>query len=328
MAKPDIKIVLDIETTGLDYKREKIIEFAALKLEDYKIVEEYQTLVNPNKEIRKSSIDVHGITHDMVVDAPSIEEIMPKILDFIQDYPIVGHNVIFDYSFINQACLELYAKGIDNHRIDTYQMFKEVFPEDISHGLDNLVKKFNIKIAARHRAMGDAKALALAYPILKTLYEEKYRWQLSQIQNVNYMFERYLRIQQTIHTLQSELADIKSVFKVYFEEGGKSLESSGGEILFYQTKTFYSYDFEQLKDIIEEIGAYERAFKINNNVIDRMIESRYLDESVKAKLSAARTQTGETKSVVILKPEKNYLSPALNDVVDNTSGTVENNGEV
>ena len=72
--KKEIEIVLDTETTGLDYTRERIIEFAAVRLENGKIKDEFQTLINPHQHIRKSSIAVHGITQDMVEDAPSEEE--------------------------------------------------------------------------------------------------------------------------------------------------------------------------------------------------------------------------------------------------------------
>ena len=71
--KKEIEIVLDTETTGLDYTRERIIEFAAVRLENGKIKDEFQTLINPHQHIRKSSIDVHGITQDMVEDAPTEE---------------------------------------------------------------------------------------------------------------------------------------------------------------------------------------------------------------------------------------------------------------
>ena len=98
--KKEIEIVLDTETTGLDYTRERIIEFAAVRLENGKIKDEFQTLINPQQHIRKSSMAVHGITQEMVADAPTEEEILPKILEFIGDYPIVAHNAIFDYSFL------------------------------------------------------------------------------------------------------------------------------------------------------------------------------------------------------------------------------------
>ena len=110
--KKEIEIVLDTETTGLDYTRERIIEFAAVRLENGKIKDEFQTLINPHQHIRKSSIAVHGITQDMVEDAPTEEEALPKILEFIGDYPIVAHNVIFDYSFLNEAKMRVFGEKL------------------------------------------------------------------------------------------------------------------------------------------------------------------------------------------------------------------------
>ena len=127
--KKVIEIVLDTETTGLDYTREKMVEFAAVRLENGKIKDEFQTLINPHQHIRKSSIAIHGITPEMVEDAPTEEEILPRILEFIGDYPIVAHNAIFDYSFLNEASLRVLGKELTNPRIDTQQMFKEIYPD-------------------------------------------------------------------------------------------------------------------------------------------------------------------------------------------------------
>ena len=75
--KKEIEIVLDTETTGLDYTRERLVEFAAVRLENGKIVDEFQTLINPEQHIRKSSMAIHGITQEMVEDAPTEAEVMP-----------------------------------------------------------------------------------------------------------------------------------------------------------------------------------------------------------------------------------------------------------
>ena len=211
--KKVIEIVLDTETTGLDYTKERMVEFAAVRLENGVIKDSFETLINPEQHIRKSSIAVHGITEEMVQDAPTEAEVMPKILEFIGDYPIVAHNAIFDYSYINEAAKRTTGKGIENTRIDTEFMFKEVYPDLLSHGLDNLMKKFEIDIKDRHRAMGDTMGLALAYPKLKKLYDKKYDWQIKQINNIDYLFERYLRIQQAISTMQYEIQDLKSIFR-------------------------------------------------------------------------------------------------------------------
>jgi len=304
--KKCIEIVLDVETTGLDYTKERIVEFAALRLENGRIKERFETLINPCRHIRKSSIAVHGITEDDVKDAPKEEEVMPEILKFIGDYPIIAHNAVFDYSFINEASIRTAGKPITNIRIDTQMMFKEVYPELESCGLESLMNKFNVEFAARHRAMADAEGLAKSYPELKKLYEKKYAWQIQQLDNVDYLFERYLRIQQAVQIMQSEMQDLKSVFRLYFEKGGQSIQSPNGETLVYQSKQSYAYDFVEIKDVLEEIGALHKAVRLNNNFIDRLIMSNGISDENKEKLAQARQLLTETRNVHIIKADKKY----------------------
>ena len=304
--KKCIEIVLDVETTGLDYTKEKMVEFAAIRLENGKITEKFETLINPEQHIRKSSIAIHGITEDDVKDAPTEAEIMPEILKFIGDYPIVAHNAIFDYSFINEASIRTTGKPITNIRIDSQMMFKEVYPDLESCGLESLMNKFNVEFSTRHRAMADTEGLALAYPELKKLYEKKYAWQIQQLDNIDYLFERYLRIQQAVQIMQSELQDLKSVFRLYFEKGGESIQSPTGEVLTYQSKQSYAYDFVEIKDILEEIGALHKAVRLNNSFIDRLITSNSITPENKEKLAAARQMLSETRNVHVTKPDRRY----------------------
>jgi len=300
--KKEIEIVLDTETTGLDYTREKMVEFAAVRLENGKIVDEYQTLINPHQHIRKSSIAIHGITPEMVEDAPSEEEAMPKILEFIGDYPIVAHNAIFDYSFLNEAKLRLTGERFENPRIDTQMMFKEVAPDLESHGLEALTKRFNVELNNHHRAMADTMGLALAYPKLKKLYLQKLDWQKKQLNNVDYLFDRYLRIQQSIAAMQAELQDLKSVFKLHFELGGEPLEAETGEIMVYQSKQSFGYEFNDVKDVLEDIGALEKAVRLNNGFIDRLCNGLSLSEEYKQIIRDARQEISETRNIQVIKP--------------------------
>ena len=302
--KKIIEIVLDTETTGLDYTKEKMVEFAAVRLENGKIKDEFQTLINPEQHIRKSSIAIHGITPDMVADAPTEQEIMPKILEFIGDYPIVAHNVIFDYTFLNEASLRTTGKELSNPRIDSQQMFKEVYPELESHGLEALTKKFNVELNNHHRAMADTMGLALAYPSLKKLYLQKYDWEVKQLDNVEYLFERFLRIQQTINTLQSELQDLKSVFKLYFEQGGKPITSNNGDMLVYNSKQSFGYDLCKIKEVLEEVGALEKAVKLNTGFVDRLVGGHSLEEEQRELIKEARQELTETRNIQIIKAGK------------------------
>jgi len=302
--KKIIEIVLDTETTGLDYTKERMVEFAAVRMENGKIKDSFQTLINPEQHIRKSSIAIHGITPDMVEDAPTEAEAMPKIMEFIQDYPIIAHNAIFDYSFLNEASKRVFGKEIENTRIDSQQMFKEIYPDLESHGLEALTEKFNVDLTNHHRAMADTMGLALAYPKLKKLYLQKYDWESKQLDNIEYLFERYLRIQQTVNTLQSELQDLKSVFKLYFEQGGKPIMSPSGETLVYNTKQTFGYDFNQIKDVLEEVGAFEKAVKINTGFVDRLVGGGRLDEDKREIIKDARQEITETRNVQIIKSGK------------------------
>ncbi len=302
--KKVIEIVLDTETTGLDYTKERMVEFAGVRLENGKVKDEFQTLINPQQHIRKSSIAIHGITQEMVQDAPTEAEAMPKILEFIGDYPIVAHNAIFDYSYLNEASLRTTGNPINNERIDTQHMFKEIYPEMDSHGLDALTKKFGIELVNHHRAMADAMSLALAYPKLKKLYLQKYDWEHKQIENIEYLFERFLRIQQSVNTMQAELQDLKSVFKLYFELGGKSITAQNGDMLTYQSKQSFHYELEDIKDVLEELGALNKAVKLNCGFVDRLCNGFNLDDCQRETLKNARKEISENRNVQIIKAGK------------------------
>lgn len=302
--KKIIEIVLDTETTGLDYTKEKMVEFVMVRLENGKIKDKFQTLINPQQHIRKSSIAIHGITPEMVADAPTEEEAMPKILEFMGDYPMVAHNAIFDYSFINEASKRVAGKEIPNERIDTQQMFKEIYPDLEAHGLNALTEKFKVELKDHHRAMGDTMGLALAYPKLKKLYLQRNDWANKELENVEYLFERFLRIQNTVTTLQSELQDLKSVFKLYFDLGGKPLTSEEGDLLIYNSKQTFGYDFEVIKPVLEELGALSKAARLNTGFVDRLANGHSIDEEKREILKNARTELTETRNVQIVKNNK------------------------
>ncbi|MBQ2612244.1 3'-5' exonuclease [bacterium] len=299
--KKIIEIVLDTETTGLDYKKERMVEFAAVRLENGKIKESFQTLINPEQHIRKSSIAIHGITEEMVADAPTEAEAMPKILEFMGDHPFVAHNAVFDYSFLNEASIRTVGRELTNQRIDSQQMFKEVFPELDSHGLEPLTNKFNVELTNHHRAMADTMGLALAYPQLKKLYLQKYDWERKQLENINYLFERYLRLQNTVNVLQSEMQDLKSVFKLYFEQGGNPIVAESGETLMFNSKQSFGYDLDKIKDVLEQVGAFEKAVKVNTGFIDRLVATGRLDEDQREIIKSARQEISETRNIQVVK---------------------------
>ena len=146
--------------------------------------------------------------------------------------------------------------------------------------------------------------LALAYPKLKKLFLQKYDWENKQLENVEYLFERFLRIQQTVTTLQSELQDLKSVFKLYFEQGGQPITSQEGDTLIYNSKQSFGYDFNTIKPILEEIGALEKATKLNTGFIDRLVHGHSLDEEKREIIKNARQELTETRNIQVIRNNK------------------------
>jgi hypothetical protein len=196
------------------------------------------------------------------------------------------------------------GEQLTNPRIDSQMMFKEIAPELESHGLEALTHRFNVDLTNHHRAMADTMGLALAYPKLKKLYLQRLDWQQKQLKNVDYLFERFLRIQNTVTTLQSELQDLKSVFKLYFDLGGKPLTSEEGDLLIYNSKQTFGYDFDAIKPVLEEIGALSKAARINTGFIDRLANGHSIDDEKREILKNARTELTETRNVQIVKNNK------------------------
>jgi DNA polymerase III epsilon subunit family exonuclease len=296
-------IVLDTETTGLDHKTEKLIEIAAVKMQNGEIIETFTSLVNPQKPIRHSSFLIHNISEEMVQDAPTIDEVMPKFLDFVGDHAYVAHNAIFDYSFINEATKALYGKRFLNNRIDTFEMYRSVFPDEPSHGLNALLRRFGYEEDVLHRALDDAMCLAKVYFPLRELYEQKYGWQLSQIKNVNYLVERYLRIQKASQSLQAEMSDLKDIFKLYFQNGGGAVEATSGEVMVFNYRRSYSYDEKRIWDIATRAGVCEKIFKLNPRALDKLIDRSDLDEAIKDEFRECRLSMHEARNINFLKPQ-------------------------
>jgi DNA polymerase III epsilon subunit family exonuclease len=295
-------IVLDTETTGLDYKTEKLIEIAAVKLIDGEVTETFSSLVNPEKVIRHSSFLIHNISDEMVQDAPTIANVLPRFMEFMGDYAYVAHNAIFDYSFINEASKALYGQRFTNQRIDTFEMYRAVFPDENSHGLNALLHRFGYTDeVVLHRALDDAMCLAKVFPRLRDLYEQKFAWRLSQLPHVPYLVERYLRIQKASNALQAEMSDLKDIFKLYFQNGGTPIEASTGEVLSSHYRRNYLYDEKKVWEIALQSNIQGQMFKLNPRALEKVIDRSELEDSVKEALRECRLSMHENRSVNFAK---------------------------
>lgn len=162
-------VALDLETSGLNPPSDKIIEIGMAKIVDGEITEEYKTLVNPGVHLNARITSLTGISDDMLKGQPYIEDLIEDILQFIGELPLLGHNIIFDYSFLKKAAVNA-KKTFEKEGIDTLKMARRLLPEVEHKNLDYLCAYFHIDAGNSHRAYDDAISAKQLY---EKLYEVK-----------------------------------------------------------------------------------------------------------------------------------------------------------
>ena len=165
-------VVFDIETTGFSPVNNRIIEIGAVKVCGGQVTERFSTFVNPQVPIPFEIEKLTGIRDDMVTDAPLIEEVLPRFLEFCRGAILVAHNAGFDMSFMleNARRQEL---PMEHPYIDTVGIARVLLPNQAKHTLDAVAKTLNISLENHHRAVDDAECTAWIFVKLIQMLEEK-----------------------------------------------------------------------------------------------------------------------------------------------------------
>ena len=154
--------IIDIETTGGSATRSKITEIAIYLHDGEKVVDEYQTLINPCQNIPYSITQLTGISNEMVAEAPVFFDVAAKINEFTKDCVFVAHSVNFDYGFI-RAEFDRIGISYRRKKLCTVRLSRKLLPGKFSYSLGKLCASENIALTDRHRAAGDAKATAILF---------------------------------------------------------------------------------------------------------------------------------------------------------------------
>ena len=148
-------IAIDLETTGIRLSKDKIIEVGLLKVKDSQIIDTFSCVINPDMPVDDKILELTKISENELENAKRIHEVINHIVDFCEEYVLLGHNTIFDYSFVkkeaNRAGLEFEKRGID-----TYKLCKKVLPDNVRKNLTDACGYFGIERKNSHRAFSDA----------------------------------------------------------------------------------------------------------------------------------------------------------------------------
>lgn len=157
--------ILDIETTGGQFNEEGITEIAIYKYDGHEIVDQFISLVNPEKPIQPFVVKLTGINNAMLRSAPKFYEVAKRIIEITDGCILVAHNTSFDYRILRTEFRRL---GYDfiKETLCTVELSKKLLPEQESHSLGKLVKSLGIPITDRHRASGDALATVKLFQLL------------------------------------------------------------------------------------------------------------------------------------------------------------------
>ncbi len=153
-------VSFDLETTGLDAKTDYVIEFGAVKVIDGVPTERYQQFIKPPVRIPKFIEKLTGISNDMVKDAPTFEEVVDDLYDFLGDHPLVAHNIHFDYNFLNVKRENIDGIPLRNQLLDTLSLVRTVRYDIINHKLGTVAEFYGLSKEGAHRADYDADLVA------------------------------------------------------------------------------------------------------------------------------------------------------------------------
>ncbi|WP_340074239.1 exonuclease domain-containing protein [Leptobacterium sp. I13] len=157
--------ILDIETTGGRYNEEGITEIAIYKYNGHKIIDQFISLVNPEREIQEFVVKLTGINNNMLKNAPKFYEIAKRVVEITEDCIIVAHNASFDYRILRTEFKRL-GYRYKKKTLCTVELSKKLIPEKESYSLGKLARSLGIPISDRHRANGDAKATVKLFKLL------------------------------------------------------------------------------------------------------------------------------------------------------------------
>lgn len=168
--------IFDLETTGYSRQKDKIIEIAAIKVRDHKVVDTFSMLVNPMIHIKEEVSNINHITDDMVKDAPEIKDAMAKFLDFIGNDILIGHNIqVFDLKFIERDAKTI-NRELENEFIDTLHMAKKASLKGEKfrkNSLEALAEYYGISSEGNHRALKDCEINLEIYQKFRQVLEKK-----------------------------------------------------------------------------------------------------------------------------------------------------------
>lgn len=164
-------VALDLETTGLNPATDRILEIGAVKFINGKEAEVFSALVDPGRQVSDRIVELTGITNEMAESGMEYTGAVERLVAFCEDLPLLGHNIIFDYSFVKRAAVNQNLK-FEKKGVDTLKIARKLLPELPRRSLEYLCEYYQIGEDTHHRATEDARSAVCLYERLHREFPE------------------------------------------------------------------------------------------------------------------------------------------------------------
>ncbi|QNM86222.1 ribonuclease H-like domain-containing protein [Polaribacter pectinis] len=228
--------ILDIETTGGKFNEEGITEIAIYKFDGHDVVDQFISLVNPEKEIQKFVVKLTGINNNMLRNAPKFYEVAKRIVEITKDCTLVAHNTSFDYRILSTE-FERLGYEFNRNTLCTVELSQALILDQPSYSLGKLTRALGIPMTDRHRASGDALATVQLFKILLEKDTNK-----SIIQSSVKYHDRRLE-KERLQKLIDESPKLQGVYYIHDSEGkvifigrGKNIKAEVNKLFLKTTK--------------------------------------------------------------------------------------------
>lgn len=165
-------VAFDLETTGLSLENDQIIEIGAVKIRDGKISGKYNCIIHPEIEVSDFIINLTGISREMLGKGISLRKGVEDFLEFSRDFPVLGHNVMFDYKFMKMAAAS-FKYSFERQGVDTLKVARKLLGGLENKKLETLCAHYDYVNQAAHRAYDDALATAVVFEQMKKEFPEE-----------------------------------------------------------------------------------------------------------------------------------------------------------
>lgn len=228
--------ILDIETTGGKFNEEGITEIAIYRFDGHSVVDQFISLVNPEKPIQEFVVKLTGINNKMLRNAPKFYEVAKRIVEITKNATIVAHNAEFDSRILKTEFNRLgFDYGINT--LCTVELSRKLIPDENSYSLGKLCKSLGIPMSDRHRASGDALATVQLFKLLLEKDQEKEIIQ----QSIKHFDNR--NVKDKLNSILETIPEKMGVFYAHDTEGkviymgrGSNLKSEVNKLFLKESK--------------------------------------------------------------------------------------------